>query len=74
MSKLSLKFLLPGCRLLSGHASVGVKPVRGYSHLTRNSEGRFTCTLIPGDGVGPELVSELHFIIICSCSMLVNIS
>ena len=30
--------------------------VRSYSHLTRNAEGKFTCTLIPGDGVGPELV------------------
>ena len=28
-----------------------------YSHLTRNSEGKFNCTLIPGDGVGPELVN-----------------
>ena len=32
-----------------------------YSHLTRNSDGKFNCTLIPGDGVGPELVNNLMF-------------
>ena len=30
-----------------------------YSHLTRNPEGKFNCTLIPGDGVGPELVINI---------------
>jgi hypothetical protein len=33
-------------------------PAQDYSHLTRNSEGKFNCTLIPGDGVGPELVID----------------
>lgn len=32
-------------------------PAQDYSHLARNSDGKFTCTLIPGDGVGPELVT-----------------
>ena len=32
-------------------------PAQDYSHLARNSDGKFMCTLIPGDGVGPELVN-----------------
>jgi hypothetical protein len=34
-----------------------------YSHLTRNSDGKFNCTLIPGDGVGPEMVNMLKSLV-----------
>jgi hypothetical protein len=34
---------------------------RNYSHLSFNTDGKFTCTLIPGDGVGPELVNQEFF-------------
>ena len=47
-----------GVQLSEGLASTQVKR---YSHLTKNVEGKFTCTMIPGDGVGPELVSICFF-------------
>jgi hypothetical protein len=58
MSSLTVKLLSASGRLLNSQTGLaGALSVRDYSHLTRNSEGRFNCTLIPGDGVGPELVS-----------------
>ncbi len=60
-----VKLLSNSGRLLASPVCLASRPcidkktaqVRSYSHLARNPEGKFTCTLIPGDGVGPELVS-----------------
>jgi len=35
--------------------------VKHHSHLAKNEEGKYTCTMIPGDGVGPELVISDFF-------------
>lgn len=52
--RLSHDLQTPGKGLFGGQAIVKVKH---HSHLAKNEEGKYTCTMIPGDGVGPELVS-----------------
>lgn len=73
MANLSVKLFSTSGRLLTNQACLGARiqgssydqvrnrfGARDYSHLTRNSEGKFTCTLIPGDGVGPELIDSVQ--------------
>jgi hypothetical protein len=51
------RFLQPsqtGVQVFEGLASTQVKRC-----FTKNAEGKFACTMIPGDGVGPELASIL---------------
>ena len=50
---------LSRCRLMPSKIHTDTFKAAGQ-HLARNSNGNFGVTLIPGDGVGPELMESVQ--------------
>jgi isocitrate dehydrogenase (NAD+) len=54
-----------GNQFLASTIHTGTTPEKSGSQFVRNPDGRFNCTMIPGDGVGPELMDSVQAVLKC---------